>query len=94
MYINIKFITMWSVFNSCLQNIRQCFMWLIYIGSPMIWGWIQFLSNELCVFYSGALVKGQKTLNELDKNHIQPLTMEDSFYHMSLHLFSLYNTFQ
>ena len=43
---------------------------------------ICFLSNELCVFYPRALARGQKTHNELDKNHITSQTMGDSFYHI------------
>ena len=56
----------------------------------MVCGWIWFLSNDLCVFYPWAL-----THNKLNKNHIQPQTMGDFFYHMlqhhflSLHKYSL-----
>ena len=62
----------------------------IHIGSPMVCGWIWFLSNELFVFYPRAL---KKKNNELDKNPIQPQTMEDSFYHMLQHYFYFHINF-
>ena len=36
--------------------------------------------NELCDFYSRVLASGQKTLNELYKNHIPPQFKGDPFY--------------
>ena len=41
-------------------------------------------------FYSLALARGKKTHNELDKNHIQPQTMGDSFYYVTTPFLSLH----
>ena len=63
----------------------------VFIGSPMVCGCIWFLSSELCAFYPQGRI--EKT-HWVDKNHIQPQTMGDSFYHMLQHHFYLYITLQ
>ena len=74
----------------------KCISWILYvihvfIGSPMVCGCIWFLSSELCAFYPQDRI--EKT-HWVDKNHIQPQTMGDSFYHMLQHHFYLYITLQ
>ena len=51
----ILLMTFLSIWWKNYLLIYVLYILFIYIGSPMVWDWIGFLFNELCVFYPRAL---------------------------------------
>ena len=66
-----------STLNSLDQYAIRTYKLKLYRIIHYLWlDYMVFIQRVVC------LARGQKTQNELDKNHIQPQTMGDSLYHM------------
>ena len=76
----------------------KCISWIlchtcIYRISHGLWLYMIFIQRVTCIL-SPSLGRGIEKTQQVDKNHIQPQTMGDSFYHMLQHHFYLYITLQ